>query len=245
MQEFINALNEAKQQIDTCNNNFIGLFLYGSQNYGLSHKNFDYDFICLVIDTDNGMPFNIVRYKYSQIKIYNLGILRNYLVKGDLECLEILTTEYNYLNPVYEDIVKDLCKSIDAFTSDDKVKEALSKKLKEHIEYLEYITKKELGFFYNKKRLYWAIRVKEQLQQMLAGKSFTESLHCPERLVEELLSIKTGKTCITKQEYKNKKDELYSFIMALPDFKCLDNPDKFIVIRNFIYNIRSKECTLV
>lgn len=242
MQEITNILNKVKEQLNVDNKNFIGLFLYGSQNYGRSYVNSDYDFICLVINTDK--IFDTIRHEQGQVKVYNLNFFSHKLMRGDLECLEILFTRYKYINPAYLDIITELYDSIKVFGQDNRIKKSLKNKLKEHIDYLEIVTKKDFGF-YNKKRFYWAFRVRKQLEQILAGKSFEESLYYPEDLIDDLMAVKTGKTQLSREEYKVKKNELINFLHSLPEFECSSNSGVFKNVRKFINDIRRKECTLV
>lgn len=242
MQEITTILNKLKEQLNVNNKNFIGLFFYGSQNYELSYTNSDYDFICLVINTNK--IFDIMHQEQGLVKIYDLNFFGHNLIHGDLECLEILFTCHRYINPAYLDIIVELCNSIKSFGQDEIVKKSLKNKLQEHIEYLEVRTKKDSGF-YNKKRLYWALRVKKQLEQMLTGKSFEESLHCPEELTENLINIKTGKTRLSREDYRIEKDKLVNFLNNLPEFEEQSNSGVFKNIRKFINDIRRKECTLV
>jgi hypothetical protein len=83
-------------------NNFIGDFTYGSQNYGLDYEKSDQDTITLVREAEK--PRQEIITSVGKTKIYTLKYFISRLKKGDLECYEILFTKFRNVNPIYENI---------------------------------------------------------------------------------------------------------------------------------------------
>lgn len=186
----VTIVKQLKEQLNISDGAFIGLFLYGSQNYGLDSETSDKDYICIV--TDFNLSYQTVHINNSQIKIYSAYYFLRLLQAGDLECLECLYTDQAEINPHYSKVIKQVKENLLDVLNYEGVIASLNKKLKEHISYL-YIRKANdsPAAQYSRKRLYWAIRVGDQLERVLSGESFVSSLKYPENARDELLKIKT------------------------------------------------------
>lgn len=232
---------KAIKQLKINEKDFIGLFLYGSQNYGLSQENSDYDFICLTYTADK--IFDIVHFDFGQVKIYTLDYFKHLLVQGDLECSEVLFSPYYRTNSEYDEDLNNLRAAIKLFGKEERLKASLKRKLKEHIDFLDFKFKGDTGY-YNKKRLYWALRVKIQLELMQAGSSFEQSLICPEALADSLIKIKTINSFLSPAEYLNKKEELTTFLVNLPSFESQITRKELETIVKHITDLKNRRCAL-
>lgn len=183
--------------------NYLGKFLYGSQNYGLTTVNSDEDYIILI--REGNIEENIHE------KIYPLNYFLYRLNKGDLECYEILFTNYKTLNPIFEEEWDQLSSELKKKIDYDLIQKSLLEKFDEHLDHIRWLPQgnKEKAY-YNKKRLYWAIRVLNQYERIKAGEDFESSLQYNGR--EDLLQIKTITNFLTIKDfnelYKNLTEKL-------------------------------------
>jgi hypothetical protein len=93
-----------------------------------------------------------------------------------MECYEILYTPYRIINPIYQQTFNSFVQEFSNIMSYERVKYSLTRKLIEHFSHILWIKLNSGDNIYNKKRLYWALRVQWQLTTIIAGQSFKESL---------------------------------------------------------------------
>jgi hypothetical protein len=163
-----------KQTLQIEDDNFIGIFLYGSQNYGLDYEGSDIDSILIVKSADR--PKQELTVSTGKVKIYTLKYFIYRLKQGDLECYEILYTKYRILSSVYEKPFIKFIKEFSDCINYERVKRSLAIKLDEHLCHVLWLLTNPEKANYNKKRLYWAIRVCNQLQRIIEGEDYKSSL---------------------------------------------------------------------
>ena len=104
--EIMNTLQNY-YDIAACDYNVFGIFLYGSQNYGLSTQYSDVDAVAIVFPTYKNIVFkekDIYKeitggngnFHYQEVRDFF-----NQLRKGNPNAIEILTTDYYIINPDY------------------------------------------------------------------------------------------------------------------------------------------------
>ena len=92
--------------------NIIGIFLYGSQNYGFSNASSDVDSRIIILPTFEQMSFEPSFYskeiEYEEtgehIIVVDIREFRRQCMKQNLNCLETLFTEYRIMNPNYKSV---------------------------------------------------------------------------------------------------------------------------------------------
>lgn len=93
--------------LDDFQSEYIGIFLYGSQNYGLADENSDIDshIIFLPPEEDRERALSLERDlpDNERLSIYPLKAFYNGLMRGRGTLLEILYTEYYIINPKYQE----------------------------------------------------------------------------------------------------------------------------------------------
>ena len=178
-----------QSMVDILDLNVIGSFLYGSQNYGLAHEDSDVDTILLVLSSD--VPRQELTADTGKMKIYTLKYFINRLKSGDMECYEILYTRHRTINPVYEKFFDKFVAEFSECMSYDRIKCSLRNKLDEHLRHVFWLIRNDDGGRYSKKRLYWAIRVHNQLDRIVHGESFESSLKYDFSCEYNLIKIKT------------------------------------------------------
>lgn len=208
----LDIVKQLKEHLNITDSAFVGLFLYGSQNYGLSNETSDSDYICVV--TDFGLTFNTVHTQHGQITVYSLHYFMNRLLQGDLECLECLYSDYTEVNSIYQNAFARFITDVTATLNPEGIKMSLNKKLIEHLSFLNMPkTGEDQNAFYSKKRLYWAIRVADQLSRITAGESFAESLKYPADKRDELVAIKTVEGYLNKTQFTEIESKLQNCLI--------------------------------
>lgn len=221
MDKVIEKLKETKEQLGLDENNFLGIFLYGSQNYGLADVNSDLDSIVLVYSARK--PAQEILSSFGMVKIYTLKHFFHKLRKGNLKCYEILYTKYRVLNPAYEKSFNDFVARFTMNIDYSKIKNSLYKKLNEHINHIMWLILKQEGAKYNKKRLYWAIRVCNQLKRIEEGEDFASSLVYIEDAGLNMMKIKSQTNFLSIKELDNIYKALNKINCNKPTYSIVTN----------------------
>lgn len=213
MDDLIIKLREIKSSFIIDNSaNFIGLFLFGSQNYHLSTEESDIDCILLLKDSTS-FPKEAVT-KYGKIKIYSLKKFIKLLSCGVPQAYEILYTKYRIVNPLYEVALQNFISNLSDSLDYEKIKAQLYKKLEEHLCHVLWMMINKENARYNKKRLYWAIRVCNQLQRINDGESFESSLIYRDLIGYDLIQIKTVTNYLSIKDFSTIYRSLIEFIRS-------------------------------
>lgn len=184
-------------------NNIVGIFLQGSQNYGLETEDSDIDTKLITTPALNEFIYNRkpmstthVRANKEHIDFKDIRLMFDTFRKQNLNFIEILFTDYKIINPMY---AKEWNKLIAAneiiahYNPYFAVKAmsgialgkryALTKETETHKEAFE-------KFDYDPKQLYQLVRIDEYLDKYIAGAPYKECL-CPAN-PQYLKDIKTG-----------------------------------------------------
>ena len=93
----------------------VGVFLQGSQNYGLDIPGSDVDSKCIVLPTLEDICFakkpistTHVRENDEHIDLKDIRLMFQTFRKQNMNFVEILFTEYKIINPLYEDLWNEL-----------------------------------------------------------------------------------------------------------------------------------------
>ena len=219
-------IEQAKQTLQINDEDFIGIFLYGSQNYELDYDKSDTDSILLIQSANK--PKQELRTSTGKIKIYTLKYFIYRLKQGDLECYEILCTKYSILNPLYKSQFTKFSQEFLNCINYERVKYSLLIKLQEHLDCVLWMFLNPEKARYNKKRLYWAIRVCNQLQRINDGQDFKSSLVYYPSLDYDLLKIKTITNYLSIKEFNELYKYLVKYLRSLPRYskEVLDEEEK-------------------
>lgn len=194
--------------------NFIGAFLYGSQNYGLATEDSDIDVIAIVNTAKK--PSKELKMPNGKVKIYTIEHFLSRLRHGDLECYEALCTKYRDVNQSYETLFDGFAKELFTCLNYDIIRRSLAKKLDEHLSHVLWILRRNDPSRYNKKRLYWAIRVYNQLQRISNGENFETSLVYKPYNEYDLTKIKSITNYLTQKELSQIIKEMTTYKNTLP-----------------------------
>lgn len=186
-------------------NRIVGIFLQGSQNYGLATPQSDVDTKLIVTPTFKDIAMNRKPVSTTHIKANEEHIdfkdIRLYIQtfrKQNLNFLEILYTDFAIVNPIYEKQWNRLVESREAITHFNPYRSVQSMKgialEKYHAMEHEYPSKIEVlkKYGYDSKQLHHLVRVEDYLGRYINGESY-ESCLDPGPMKQELIEIKMGK----------------------------------------------------
>lgn len=217
----------------------IGIFLEGSQNYGMDLPDSDIDTKLLVFPTIDDIIFNKtplsttwIRENNEHISVKDIRLAFNTFKKQNLNFLEILFTKYCYVNPTYlkawrhlyiwaEDIARyDRYAAVMAMCGVAQNKFNMIFKKSECTE--ESINK----YGYAPKQLHHLKRIECFLERYLNGNLYITCMQPPAYITQELVDIKKGK--YNKFQAENMALEAIDHINQMRE-DVINNRNKFPV----------------
>ena len=167
----------------------VGVFLQGSQNYGLDYEGSDIDTKCIVLPTLEDLIFNRKPVSTTHVlpneEHLDLKDVRLYFQtfrKQNLNFMEILFTKYKIVNPTYEPMWNRLIENNEQIARYNPVGAVKTMKgiamEKYHAMEHRYPSKIDLidTWGYDGKQLSHLIRVNEYLDRYVAGESYADCL---------------------------------------------------------------------
>ena len=183
---------------------FLGIFLYGSQNYGFATENSDVDSKLIYLPTFEDMCFKKtmlskeLHYEDEHIEIKDIRLFREMFMKQNINFIEILYTEYFILNPQYKDL---FCKYfID--NREDIAHFDRGKALKSISDQLIHTIKQDP---HNNKKLHNGLRLYYFLEDYFNDIPYERCLKQKGVRAEELLAIKRGTALDVTSEFKKER----------------------------------------
>ena len=183
----------------------VGIFLQGSQNYGLATPQSDVDTKLIVTPTFKDIAMNRkpvstthIRANEEHIDFKDIRLYIQTFRKQNLNFLEILYTDFAIVNPIYEKQWNRLVESREAITHFNPYRSVQSMKgialEKYHAMEHEYPSKVEVlkKYGYDPKQLHHLVRVEDYLGRYINGESYESCLN-PGPMKQELIEIKMGK----------------------------------------------------
>ena len=115
MRTIIDAIREHKERIlqDYAESQLLGIFLYGSQNYGISTEKSDVDTNAIIIPTVKDLCLGKPVSREIQLdngeycKIKDIREMARMFAKQNINFIEILFTDYCWINPKYNHIWRE------------------------------------------------------------------------------------------------------------------------------------------
>ena len=182
-------------------NRIVGVFLQGSQNYGLDYEGSDIDTKCIVVPSWEDVCFNRkaistthVRKNDEHIDLKDIRLMFQTFRKQNLNFIEILFTKYKIINPMYGEMWEDLIMFNERSACYDPVGAVKTMKgiamEKYHAMEHRYPAKAEIvdAWGYDSKQLHHLIRVKEYIHRYIEGDKYADCLIS--NMGEELKEIK-------------------------------------------------------
>lgn len=181
----------------------VGIFLQGSQNYGLQIPMSDVDTKLIVTPTFDEVVLNKkpistthVRANNEHIDLKDIRLMLATFRKQNLNFIEILFTPYFIVNPIFADewgrlqAQKEKIAHYSPYNAVKTMKGIAMEKY--HAMEHEYPSKLEVlaKYGYDPKQLHHLLRVKECLQRYINGESYEDCLR--PRNPEYLIAVKQG-----------------------------------------------------
>ena len=216
--------------------NIVGLFLQGSQNYGLTYENSDVDTKLIVLPNFNEIAFNKkpvstthIRENEEHIDFKDIRLYMQTFRKQNLNFLEILFTPYKIVNPDYApywDVLINHREDIAHYNLYRAVKSMKGIALeKYHALQHEYPSKVDVlaQWGYDPKQLHHLLRVEECLMRYIEGEPYEDCLQPRDK--EYLISVKRG--LYNVDEAVAKADKTLKHIFEKADAFCESHPDEY------------------
>lgn len=218
----------------------VGVFLQGSQNYGLDYEGSDIDTKCIVLPTLEDLIFNRKPVSTTHVlpneEHLDLKDVRLYFQtfrKQNLNFMEILFTKYKIVNPTYEQYWNRLIKNNEQIARYNPVGAVKTMKgiALEKYHALEHRYPSKVNIIdkwgYDGKQLHHLFRVREYLQRYIEGEKYSDCLIS--RVGDYLKIIKTltdkGFYYSLKQARMLAKADLDTVILIADQFAAAHKDD--------------------
>lgn len=214
----------------------VGLFLQGSQNYGLQVDNSDVDTKLIITPTFQEIAMNQKPVSTTHVRVNNEHIdfkdIRLYIQtfkKQNLNFLEILFTSFKYLNTLYAEQWNRLIAHNEEIARMNPFKAVKSMKgialEKYHAMEHNYPSKVEVlaQYGYDPKQLHHLVRVEEYLSRYIQGEPYGDCLIPRAENKEFIMDCKRGKFSLDEaRELANKS---IAQVIEMADTFCEKTPD--------------------
>lgn len=203
----------------------VGIFLQGSQNYGLQIPGSDVDTKLIVTPTFEEIAMNRqpvstthIRANEEHIDFKDIRLYVQTFRKQNLNFLEILFTDYKYINPMYEKEWKKLIANREKIARMNPVRAVQSMKgiamEKYHAMKHEYPSKVEVLKIhgYDPKQLHHLLRVEEFLGRYMGGERYEDCLR--PLTVQKLVDVKLGLLSLPQAEKEADRSKARIEIMS-------------------------------
>ena len=193
--------NEALQYFDE--SRIVGIFLQGSQNYGLDYDGSDVDTKLIVLPSFEDIAFNKkpvstthVRANEEHIDFKDLRLYMQTFRKQNLNFLEILFTEFKIVNPLYAEFWDILVANREKIARYNKFQAIKSMKgiamEKYHAMEHRYPAKAAIidKYGYDGKQVHHLIRVEDYIERYIAGESYESCLKPTPSKVAHMMEYK-------------------------------------------------------
>lgn len=113
MRTWLQALQDHRQELEKNGfrgNGILGIFCYGSQNYGVATENSDWDTKAIIIPSFEKMVLEkpvskeLQLYNKEHCEVKDIREMIEMFKKQNINFIEILFTQYFWINPYYQEI---------------------------------------------------------------------------------------------------------------------------------------------
>lgn len=231
----------------------VGIFLQGSQNYGLDLPTSDVDTKLIVVPTFQEIALNSkpvstthVRANDEHIDFKDVRLYMETFKKQNLNFLEILFTDYYIINPLYEKQWNRLVKAREEIAHMNPYRAVKSMKgialEKFHAMEHPYPTKLDLieKYGFDGKQVHHLIRVADYLNRYIAGEPYKDCLKPSPNIVEHMLEYKRHE--IDLETARKEAREVLDYTTMIADSFCLsakdeEDPKMRELLQDVSYNI--------
>lgn len=231
----------------------VGCFLQGSQNYGLDYEGSDVDTKLIVIPSFRDIVLNAkpvstthVRANDEHTDFKDIRLYMETFRKQNLNFLEILFTPYYIINPLYAEQWNRLIENREAIARMNPYRAVKSMKgvalEKYHAMKHLYPSKVDIieKYGYDGKQTHHLMRVDDYLTRYIKGESYVSCLIPSTHLVDRMMSYKRQE--IPLEEAELEAEQLVAHVNQIADDFCachIDEEDSSIreLLQDVSYNI--------
>ena len=244
---------EAKEYFDE--SRIVGIFIQGSQNYGLDYEGSDIDTKLIVVPTFEEIAFNKKPHSTTHVRANNEHIdfkdIRLYIEtfrKQNLNFLEILFTPYKIVNPQYAEFWQKLVDAREDIAHYDIHRAIKSMRgialEKYHAMEHKYPSKIEIieKYGYDSKQLHHLLRIEDFLSRYIKGESYENCLLPSEGIADLLKKIKENNGYYSLNEAREVSDTALEYIEQMYQWALLQyqegyNPEVEKLLKEVQYDI--------
>lgn len=235
MRNIMDALTEHKERVlqDYTEDQLLGVFLYGSQNYGLRTENSDVDTKAILIPTVQDLVLGKPVSREIQLEngehcvVKDLRELIRMFEKQGIDPLEILFTDYCLINQKYNHIWKKYFVDNAELIAHMDEHRAILSSCNQAINYLKR-NKTNGKNFANGLRLY------RFLEKYLAGVNYSEAINVSlgdTELAKKLINYKRGLIIVDEKETDKLIDKFSHLLETADNYNKTPNPRAVEVLR--------------
>ena len=209
----------------------VGVFLQGSQNYGLEIPGSDVDSKCIVLPTLEDIIFNRkavstthVRENDEHIDLKDIRLMFQTFRKQNMNFIEILFTDYAIINPLYASFWKDLTDQAEMVAQYNPHKAVSTMKgiASEKYHALEHRYPSRVAVIdkfggYDPKQLHHLLRIHDFISRFTSGVSYKDCLKPEEQMAQSLKAIKQFGADNGLEAARELADEYFTDICAIAD----------------------------
>ena len=216
----------------------VGCFLQGSQNYGLAYKGSDVDTKLIVVPSFKDVCLNKKPVSTTHVRANDEHTdwkdVRLYIEtfrKQNLNFLEILFTPYFILNPMYEEQWMRLVAKREEIARMNEFRAVKSMKgiamEKYHAMERRYPTKADIidKYGYDGKQVHHLLRVDDYLTRYIAGESYESCLRPTSELVPRLMDYK-HLDVISLEDAREEAKTVLAHVKTIADTFCAEHQDQ-------------------
>ena len=218
----------------------VGIFLQGSQNYGLDYEGSDIDTKLIVVPSLEDIVLNKkpvstthVRANNEHIDFKDIRLYMETFRKQNLNFLEILFTPFRIINPMYAEQWEKLIVRREDIARMNVYRAVKSMKgialEKYHAMKHKYPSKLDIieAYGYDGKQVSHLLRVEDYLERYIAGESYEKCLRPTESKRERIMDYKLLDR-IPLAEACEEAEKVVEHVIAIADEFCEDGEDKEI-----------------
>lgn len=192
MADYIKIMNRLKSDyecIEALGYTVLGVFLQGSQNYGLDYDGSDIDTKAIVIPKFNDFVLNRkpastthILDSNEHIDIKDIRLMHDCFRKQNINFVEILFTKYRYMNPLFEPLYNHMFDNRERiahynnYAAVNCIAGMVYEKHKAMEHPYEGLRAKIEKYGYDNKQLHHIVRCEEFLKRYIAGIPYEECL---------------------------------------------------------------------
>ena len=231
----------------------VGIFLQGSQNYGLDLPTSDVDTKLIVVPTFKDIVLNRkpvstthVRENDEHIDLKDIRLYIETFRKQNLNFLEILFTDYFIVNPIYEEQWNRLVEAREEIARMNPYRAVKAMKgvalEKYHAMEHPYPTKLDLieKYGFDGKQVHHLIRVDDYITRYISGESYIDCLKPSPHLVPHMMEYKCHE--IPLDVARKEAKEVLDHVTVVADTFCeqtadIENQEMRELLQDVSYNI--------